>query len=109
MKPTISESSSRNLSQLFEIRSDVLKDLRSLIESWRGFNGLIQGAAKFSIVLDTNVVITDLLWLVVKRRNPLARTDLMEIIDAGTAVVYVPLDYCKRFRSRYLLLQRRKD
>lgn len=90
MKPTISESSSRNLSQLFEIRSDVLKDLRSLIESWRGFNGLIQGAAKFSIVLDTNVVITDLLWLVVKRRNPLARTDLMEIIDAGTAVVYVP-------------------
>lgn len=90
MKTSAPESSPRSLAQLFEVRSDVLKDLRDLIDSWRGFNGMIQGAATFSIVLDTNVVIGDLLWLVVKRRNPEARTELMEIIAAGTAVVYVP-------------------
>ncbi|MEQ5815320.1 hypothetical protein J3362_07385 [Marinobacter sp. NFXS11] len=90
MKSITSEPSFQNLVQLLEVRSDVLKDLRSLIDSWRGFNGMIQGAATFSIVIDTNVVIGDLLWLVVKRRNPEARTELMEIIDAGTAVVYVP-------------------
>ena len=90
MKTSTPESSSQSLVQLFEVRSDVLKDLRNLIDSWRGFNGMIQGAATFSIVIDSNVVIGDLLWLVVKRRNPEATTELMEIIDAGTAVVYGP-------------------
>lgn len=83
MKTSTPESSRRSLAQLFEVRSDVLKDLRDLIDAWRGFNGMIQGAATFSIVLDTNVVIGDLLWLVVKRRNPEAKTELMEIIAAG--------------------------
>lgn len=90
METTAPQSSRQTLAKLFEVRSDVLSDLRSLIDSWRGFNGMIQGAARFTIVVDTNVVIGDLLWLVVKRRNPEARTELMEIIAAGTAVVYVP-------------------
>ncbi|QTN40892.1 PIN domain-containing protein [Marinobacter salsuginis] len=90
MKTSTPEASHRSLAQLLEVRSDVLKDLRDLIDAWSGLKGMIQGAASFSIVLDTNVVIGDLLWLVVKRRNPEAKTDLMELIAAGTAVVYVP-------------------
>lgn len=90
MKTSTPESSRRSLAQLFEVRSHLLKDLRDLIDGWRGFNGLIEGAASFSIVLDTNVVIGDLLWLAVKRRNPEAKTELMEIVAAGTVVVYVP-------------------
>lgn len=108
MKSAILESGTKNLAQLFEVRSDILKDLRSLIDSWNGFNGMLKGAATFSIVLDTNVVITDLLWLVVKRRNPDARTDLMEIVDAGTAVVYAPPRLLEEVREQIPLIAEEK-
>lgn len=42
------------------------------------------------LVVDANVVLADLRWLVLSRKNPDARTDLEEVIAARAVVVYVP-------------------
>lgn len=75
---------------LLAVRSDRLKDLRMIIEGMEGLDGMLGVAANFSIVVDTNVVLRDILWLVAKRRDPSAKTALMETIEAGTVKVYAP-------------------
>jgi predicted nucleic acid-binding protein len=44
---------------------------------------------RVSLVIDANVVLADLRWLA-KRKNPRARTNLQEVLAAGTVVAYAP-------------------
>lgn len=81
---------SLNLTEIFSVRSERLKELRIVVESIGGFKSLLGTTAAFSLVIDTNVVLGDILWLVVERKCPAAKTQLMETIDAGTLDVYVP-------------------
>ncbi len=67
------------------IRSDVLKFLRGLESTQKIFGPL----AEFTIIVDANIIIGDLIWLVCKRKNEIAITELMECIQAGTFVAYV--------------------
>lgn len=48
------------------------------------------GAIQYRVVVDTNVVLGDIRWLALKRKNTAARTSLLEVIQAGTLEVYVP-------------------
>lgn len=45
---------------------------------------------QFRVVIDANVVFSDLLWLTRKRSNPHARTGLQEVVDAGTLLAIAP-------------------
>lgn len=45
---------------------------------------------QFRLVIDTNVVIEELLYLVKSRKNPSARTGLQEAIDSGVVVALAP-------------------
>ncbi len=67
------------------IRSEMLGELRKI--EW--LKPLLGPLAQFVIVVDTNVILRDLIWLVSKRKKPDAVTELMECIMAGTIVVYV--------------------
>ncbi len=67
------------------IRSELLGELRK-IEWLRSTLGAL---AQFTIVVDANIILGDLLWLVKKRRNPDAVTELMECISAGTITAYI--------------------
>ena len=78
------------ISDALSVRSERLKDLRSIIEGWKGLQPLLGVAARFSLVIDTNVVLGDILWLVAERRDLAAKTQLMETMEAGTLDVYVP-------------------
>ena len=78
----MTEGSSRNQPLL---RSEVLGILRKI----RFFNELLKDIAQFNIVIDANVILGDLRWLVKKRKIPGAQTELMECIKAGTIVAYV--------------------
>lgn len=68
--------------QLF-IRSDFLKTLRELAETQKWIGSL----AQFQVVVDANIIIGDLIWLVCKRKDPEAITELMECALAGTLIV----------------------
>lgn len=77
-------------SEAFFVSSERLKDLRSICDGWEGLQSFFGKSARFSLVVDTNIVLGDILWLVAERRNPSAKTQLMEAIEAGTLDVYVP-------------------
>lgn len=79
-----------DLSDIFSVRSERLNELRTVIDGWEELKPFLGVAARFSLVLDTNVVLGDILWLVAGRKDPAAKTQLMEVIAAGTLDVYVP-------------------
>lgn len=69
---------------LASIRSDVLGPLRDIQE----YHRLVGPLAQFEIVVDANIILSDLIWLA-KRTNPTATTELMECARAGTIVIYI--------------------
>ncbi len=71
------------------IRSDSLPTLRSLFEA----NGMLKTLGqifKMAVVIDANFIIRDILWLARKRKNTEFRTELFEVLLAGTIVAYAP-------------------
>lgn len=84
------EKSSFRLEDVFTVRSEKLKELRVVFNYWRESSAVLGTAAQFRLVVDSNVVIGDLLWLVMERKNPTAKTDLMEVVEAETIDLYAP-------------------
>ena len=68
------------------IRSEMLAHLRAI----DGFKEIIGPIAQFTIVVDANIILGDLIWLVKERKNPESQTELMECIKAGTIIAYAP-------------------
>lgn len=79
----------------FSIRSESLSEFRNIGEIFTGGNigELLQKAmeplAQFTVVVDANIILGDLKFLVVTRENPEAITALMECVRAGTFIAYV--------------------
>ncbi|MBU6994274.1 PIN domain-containing protein [Ferrovum myxofaciens] len=67
------------------IRSEMLGTLRTF-NIVKRFVGPI---ARFTVVVDANIILGDLYWLVSKRKQSGAVTELMECIRAGTIVAYI--------------------
>lgn len=67
------------------IRSEMLGTLRKI--AW--IKPMLGQIAQFTIVLDANIILGDLIWLVSKRKKPDSQTELMECIRAGTVVAYI--------------------
>jgi predicted nucleic acid-binding protein len=72
------------------VRSDKLKELREAISSSKDLSKILGGTVQFRLVVDTNVILGDILWLVDGRTNNEAKTQLMETIEAETIDVYAP-------------------
>jgi predicted nucleic acid-binding protein len=72
------------------IRSDSLTHLRTSLEHFRGLNLDLGLVAQFSLVIDTNVVIKELLWLTRSRKDPNAKSGLVEVVDANTIKLFGP-------------------
>ena len=72
------------------VPSDKLLHLRELFLTWQPFFRLLEVLPQFRLVIDTNVVIEELLYLVKSRKNPSARTSLQEAVDSGAVVALAP-------------------
>lgn len=72
------------------VPSDKLKELRKFVNGLPNYEQYFGGAIQYRVVVDTNVVLGDIRWLALKRKNTAARTSLLEVIQAGTLEVYVP-------------------
>lgn len=72
------------------VPSSKLKELDTLIKAWGDVSRQIGAVVQFKVVVDSNVVLGDIRWLVSKRANPTAKTSLIETVEAGTIDVYVP-------------------
>lgn len=70
---------------------DSLKLIRSLCEGEDSpFFSLFQNLFQMPIILDANVIISDLLWLAKKRKNPDVMPKLLNILVCGTLKAYAP-------------------
>jgi predicted nucleic acid-binding protein len=90
MNTQVIEKRSFNIADVFTVRSDKLKELRAVIQTWKESSAFFGGAVQFRLVVDSNVVLGDILWLVAARTNEAAKTHLMETIEAETIDVYAP-------------------
>lgn len=79
-----------NMSDVFTVRSNKLKELRSVVQAWKQSSAFFGSAAQFRLVVDSNIVLGDILWLVSGRMNETAKTNLMETLEAETIDLYVP-------------------
>lgn len=102
------EKKSSHLEDVFAVRSDKLKELRDLVRSWKSFQNALGEAAQFRLVVDTNIVLGDILWLAIERKNEKARTDFMEVIEAETIDVYAPPSLLEEVEEKIPLLAAEK-
>ena len=72
------------------VNSSKLKEIRDTIKTFPELEKHIKKPIQLSFVVDTNIIIGEILWLVQKRKNPEAKTQLQEIIDAETVVLSAP-------------------
>jgi predicted nucleic acid-binding protein len=73
----------------YGIQSDSLKQLRP----YYGENGPLANLAsvfQLNLILDANVVISELRWAVAKRKSEMARSELLEVLEVETVVAYAP-------------------
>lgn len=97
-----------NLENVFTVRSGKLKELRSVVQSWKESSAVIGGAAQFQLVVDANIILGDLIWLVSKRSNVSAKTQLMETIEAETVDIYAPPVFFDEVEEKIPLLAKEK-
>jgi predicted nucleic acid-binding protein len=71
------------------VPSDRLTELRRIVELWKDM-GFLAHIFQMRLVVDANVILSDVRWLATKRRSPAARTALLEVLECGTLQVYVP-------------------
>jgi predicted nucleic acid-binding protein len=72
------------------IRSDDLLRLRELFLGWEALFRQLELLPQFRLVIDTNAILEDLLFLVRSRRKESARTSLQEAIDSGAVIALAP-------------------
>ena len=72
------------------IPSDTLKALRQLCAQIPTFHFLLVDILQVRLIIDTNIVISELLELAKPHRSRIFRTALQELVENGTVIAYVP-------------------
>jgi len=70
-------------------RSDVLPPLREAF-SENGLFPTIKEIFQFRLIIDANIVIRSILWSVTRRKNPEARSELVELLSCETIKGFAP-------------------
>lgn len=72
------------------VPSDDLRRVSELSLHWQPLFRLLEILSQLRLVIDTNAVLEELMFLVRSRKNPAARTNLQEAIDLGAVVAFAP-------------------
>jgi len=71
------------------VRSDMLGDVRQLFESVPMLK-MFEAIAQVALIIDGNILIGDILWMSKKKKQQHARTELFELLKAGTIRAFAP-------------------
>lgn len=89
------------------IPSDDLAPVRELIAGIPSLAQIFDIFPQLRFVVDSNVIIGDLIWLAKTRENPSARTSLQEVIDAGAVIAFAPARLCEEVEKHIPKLARK--
>jgi predicted nucleic acid-binding protein len=90
--------------EALSVQSDKLKELREAIDGSKELSKMLGGIVRFRLVVDTNIIIGDILWLVAERTKPNAKTQLMETIEAATIDLFAPPRLLDEVEEKLVLL-----
>ncbi len=93
-----------DLEKILFVTSDRLNDLRAAVDDLKRMNFQLGMAARFRLVVDTNIILGDLRWLVATRTDSTAKTGLMEVIEASTIELYAPPVFFSEVEEKIPLL-----
>jgi len=88
--------------------SDHLKELRTLSVLWEALRPVIGTILQIRLVVDTNMVISELLQLAKPRRVPNYRTALQELMASETIICYAPQQLKGEMEQHWLDVARNK-
>lgn len=71
------------------LRSDSLAALRPLVGPG-GLLKMFEGIFQTTLILDANIVLGEIRWLTLKRKNKDARSELRELMEARTILAIAP-------------------
>ena len=71
------------------VKSDELPQLVSLLRHFEPFKAQIN-FFQLNIILDANVILKELIWICKKRKNPAARSDILELIECSVVRAHAP-------------------
>jgi predicted nucleic acid-binding protein len=71
------------------VKSDELPKLVSVVRHFEPFKEYAK-VFQIDLILDANVVLAELIWVSKKRKNPQARSDLLELMDCATVRAHAP-------------------
>lgn len=91
------------------MRSDILESVRNLADLFPPFEQIIGSPIRLRIIVDACIVNSDLRWLLGRRLNPDSRTNLQELIDAGTVTAYAPVCLESELAEHYPEISRDLD
>lgn len=97
------------LDQIFSVRSDKLPALRATIRDWKNLKHLAGANVTFSLVVDSNIILGDLIWLASKSKKEDARTQLMEAVDAKTIRIFAPAVLVREVEEKIPLIADKKN
>lgn len=73
----------------YNFRTEFLPQIRAALEATTQLRELLGSVASFELVIDTNILVADVIWLVGKRKQPDIKPALLECIIAGTICGYI--------------------
>jgi len=100
-----------SLQYIFEdqTRSDELLGLRETINKLSHVRDLVGNAIQLRVVIDTNVVLKDLIFLSKNAKKADVRTSLIEVIEAGTIQPYAPTWLCTEVELHIPAIAKKKN
>jgi len=80
-----------NRKDSYFVSSEKLGELKDSIAYLKqlGFSS-IESPAQYRLVVDTNIILQDLIWLVCNRQNKSAKSSLQEIVDSTAVEIFAP-------------------
>jgi predicted nucleic acid-binding protein len=91
------------------VLSGRLGEMRELFLGWSAFYRELEIRSQIVLVLDTNAVLKELLYLVRSRRDQSARTSLQEVIDSGAVIRLAPHKLREEVGEKIPVLAAEKD
>ena len=71
-------------------KNSILPLVSQLLANYPQLSTCLTEPLTFNLIIDTNVVIGDILWLTQKRENKSATTEILELIQNKTVIAYAP-------------------
>lgn len=86
----------------------MLDNLRQVIQSYSDLEKYIGSIFQLRLVIDTNAVISDLLWMV-RRKQEDNKTAIIEVIQAGTLIAYAPEQLKNEVEEHLPIIAKKKN